>query len=188
MVRRTHPDGIQHQFWEDSYDSQFHADGRLLDPEVPYAPVAVQAYAYDALMLVARLHQDDAQRAHWMAIASRLQRRVLEEFWISDLETFAPAVVMNDSGPVPLRVVASSAGHLLPGRLLDGEDAAPYRNALVKRLLATDMLAPAGVHEIGDQRPLRAGVVPQRFRMACGHGSHRRGAASARLPQRGRRP
>src|SRR4029453_1778659 len=26
---------------------------------------SVQAYAYDALMLVARLHQDDAQRAHW---------------------------------------------------------------------------------------------------------------------------
>jgi glycogen debranching enzyme len=184
MVRRTHPDGIQHQFWEDSYDSQFHADGRLLDPEVPYAPVAVQAYAYDALMLVARLHQDDAQRAHWMAIASRLQRRVLEEFWISDLETFAPAVVMNDSGPVPLRVVASSAGHLLPGHLLDGEDAAPYRNALVKRLLATDMLAPAGVrtksatsarfapgsYHSGSVWPVDTGVIAEGLRR---HGFHK---------------
>jgi glycogen debranching enzyme len=144
-VRRSQPHGIQHQFWEDSYDSQFHADGRLLAPAIPYAPIAVQGYTYDALIVAARIEQDRDLAARWAEIASHLRRRVLADFWLADLETFAPAVVLDSSPPGPLRIVASSPGHLLAGRLLDGEDAAAYRNALVRRLLAPDMLASAGV-------------------------------------------
>ena len=47
-VRRAIPEGIRNQVWEDSGDSHYHADGSLFDVDRPYAPVAVQGYAYDA--------------------------------------------------------------------------------------------------------------------------------------------
>ena len=145
-VRREHPHGIANQVWEDSYDAYFCEDGKLLDPNVPYAPVAVQAYAYDALLQGAVLLSDDPRRAgHLRALAGLLRRRVLAEAWLPDLGTFAPAVILEPSPPTPVRVVASSAGHLLVSRLLDGPDVERQRAALAARLLAPDLLAPAGI-------------------------------------------
>jgi glycogen debranching enzyme len=144
-ICRAQPHGIQHQFWEDSYDSQFLEDGRLLDDGVPYASIAVQGYAYDALLAAARLVGDAGQALHRRAAAAHLRQKVLTEFWLPELGTFAPALVLDGAPATPVRVVASSPGHLLAGRLLDGVDAAPYRERLVARLLAADMLSTAGV-------------------------------------------
>jgi hypothetical protein len=70
---------------------------------------------------------------------------VLRDFWLPELETFAPALVLDGPTPTPVRVVASSPGHLLASRLLDGPEAAPYREALRWRLAAPDLLAGAGL-------------------------------------------
>jgi glycogen debranching enzyme len=144
-VQRAQPNGIQHQVWEDSYDAYHFEDGRLFDPAAPYAPVAVQGYAYDALLAGAELSRDPRRAGHLRAQATLLRRRVLRDFWLPDLGTFAPALVLEGSAPRPVRVVASSPGHLLATRLLDGPDAAAYREALRRRLAAPDLVAGAGL-------------------------------------------
>jgi glycogen debranching enzyme len=144
-VRRAQPRGLGNQVWEDSFDSQYDESGRLFDPDVAYAPVEVQGYAYDALLAGAALAENPTRVRHLRALASMLRRKVLSEFWLTDLGTFAPALVLEPSGTRPSRVVASSPGHLLASKLLDGEDAAAQRSALVARLLAADMLTPAGI-------------------------------------------
>ena len=113
-VLHQHPHGIANQVWEDSYDAYFGEDGQLLDPSVPYAPVAVQAYVYDALLHGAVLLDEDPRcAAHLRAVAGLLRRRVLAEAWLPELGTFAPALILHAEGTMPLRIVASSPAHLL---------------------------------------------------------------------------
>jgi len=71
---------------------------------------------------------------------------MLAQFWQPDLGTFASAVTVEvDGAQRPARVVASSAGHLLASRLLDGLDADRLRERLIARLREPDLLAAAGV-------------------------------------------
>ncbi|MDQ3810960.1 MAG: hypothetical protein M3336_11775 [Chloroflexota bacterium] len=150
-VRRANPGGIQNQVWEDSADSYYHADGMLLDPALPYAPVAVQGYAYDALITAAELLSAapgmlPLEPAWLRDRAAELRARVLSEFWLEDLGTFAQALSVGADGRLrPTRVVSSSAGHLLAGRLLAGADAAEQRRRLIARLGQPDLLAGAGI-------------------------------------------
>jgi glycogen debranching enzyme len=150
-VRRAGPNGIPNQVWEDSWDSHYHADGSIFDFTRPYAPVAVQGYAYDALLTAADL----LERApgmlpfdpEWIrGRADRLREQVLAEFWQADLGTFAQALTVEpDGGRRPARVVASSPGHLLASRLLDGPEAAEQRQRLIARLAEPDLLGGAGI-------------------------------------------
>lgn len=164
-VRRARPGGIANQVWEDSWDSHFHADGTLFDSTRPYAPVAVQGYAYDALLAAADLIEQspgplplspDAVRRRAMA----LRARVLAYFWQPDLGTFAQALTIEADGTTrPARVVASSPGHLLASRLLDGPDAAPFRERVIARFTEADLLAGAGVRTKSTTAPrFRAGA------------------------------
>lgn len=150
-VRRASPHGIPNQVWEDSTDSYHHSDGKLFDFTRPYAPIAPQGYAYDALLAAAdlldhapgRLPVETGPLRHR---AGRLRAQVLAEFWLQDMGTFAQALTIDaDGSHQAARVVASSPGHLLASRILDGNDAAQIRNALTARLTAADMLAGAGV-------------------------------------------
>jgi glycogen debranching enzyme len=93
-VCRAQPNGIVNQVWEDSPDSYFHADGSLLDVSLPYAPVGVQGYAYDALLSGAELLEAspgplpvDTHQLRQRAAA--LRSAVLEQLWQPDLGTFA---------------------------------------------------------------------------------------------------
>jgi glycogen debranching enzyme len=150
-VRRAGPHSISNQVWEDSWDSHYHADGSIFDFTRPYAPVAVQGYAYDALLTGADL----LERApgmlpfdpEWLrGRAERLRRQVLEEFWQADLGTFAQALTIEPDGSWrPARVVASSAGHLLASRLLDGPEAVAQSQRLIARLGEPDLLGGAGI-------------------------------------------
>jgi glycogen debranching enzyme len=150
-VRRAMPHGIPNQVWQDSPDSHYHADGSLFDFTRPYAPIAVQGYAYDALLIGASL----LERApgtlpfdpDWLrGRAAHLQSLVLEECWQADLGTFAHAMTVESDGQLkPARVVASSAGHLLASRILDGSAATNHRRRLVARLVEPDLLAGAGI-------------------------------------------
>jgi glycogen debranching enzyme len=150
-VRRAAPHGIQNQVWEDSFDSYYHADGSLFDVSRPYAPVAVQGYAFDALMTGADLLERSPGLlpfdAEWLQRrAWRLRERVLRQFWQADLGTFAQAMTVESNGQLrPARVVASSAGHLTASRLLDGRDVAAHRASLIARFSQPDLLAGAGI-------------------------------------------
>jgi glycogen debranching enzyme len=176
-VRRASPDGIPNQVWEDSGDAYYHEDGTIFDFTLPYAPVAVQGYAYDALLNAAALLGSDG--AALKARAADLRDRVLSEFWLPDLDTFAHALTFDaDGAPRPARVVASAAGHLLASRLLDGDDAAPRRLALIARLAQPDLLAAAGIrtksteaarfgpgtYHNGSTWPMDSGVIAEGLR------------------------
>src|SRR5205807_976704 len=183
-VRRWNEFGIVNQVWEDSLDSHYHEDGTALDPCRPYAPVAVQGYTYDALLGAADL-LDQAPgpllvaTATLRARAARLRWRVLRDFWQPDLGTFAMAMAAEDDGSLrPVRVAASSAGHLLASRLLEGADAAPKRVRLINRMLQPDMLSGAGIrtkstgaarfragsYHNGSSWPMDSGVIADRLR------------------------
>jgi glycogen debranching enzyme len=111
----------------------------------------VQGYAYDALLGAAELFEQapgpelisPARLRKW---AARLCEQVLTHFWQPDLGTFALALTVEPDGSCrPARVVASSPGHLLASRLLDGDDVRPIRERLAARLLEDDLLAGAGI-------------------------------------------
>jgi glycogen debranching enzyme len=145
-------DGIANQVWEDSGDSYYHADGRLLDFKRAYAPVSVQGMACDAMLGAADLLDGAStlglpiDTGHLRRRAADLRTRTLEHFWQADLDTFAQAVAIEPDGiQVPVRVVASSPGHLLATRMLDGDDVAAVRGRLAARMMEPDLLACAGV-------------------------------------------
>jgi glycogen debranching enzyme len=158
-VRRAGPHGIQNQVWEDSFDSYYHADGSLFDCTRPYAPVAVQGYAYDALQVGADLLVRSPGvlpfDAQWLrGRAWRLREQVLAQFWQPDLGTFAQAMTVESNGQLrPARVVASSAGHLLASTLLDGRDVAAHRASLITRLGQPDLLGGAGIRTKSTSAP-----------------------------------
>lgn len=158
-VQRATPNGIANQVWEDSIDSYYQADGQLLDTCRPYAPVAVQGYAYDALLaasdLLGRSPGPLPFEPTWLLRrAAALRQRVLADFWQPDLGTFAQALCVEPDGTLrPARVVASSAGHLLDGRLLEGLDAASKRQRLMARLAQPDLLGGAGIRTKSTSAP-----------------------------------
>jgi glycogen debranching enzyme len=164
-VCRASPFGIVNQVWEDSFDSYYHADGTLLDPGRPFAPVAPQGYAYDALLAAATLLDSAPDRlpADTSALrrrAASLRTKVLEEFWMPEAGTFALALEVRADGALrQAEVVASNPGHLLASQLLDGDDLAAVRDALAARFRGADLLAGAGVRTRSVSSPrFRAGA------------------------------
>jgi glycogen debranching enzyme len=177
-VRRSNPSGIANQVWEDSYDAYYHADGTLFDPAQPYAPVAVQGYAYDALLIGADLQGNADLRSR----AQQLRDRVLAEFWQPDMRTFALAFTFETPGAgTAACVVGSDPGHLLASRLLDGDDASEIRTILIDRLFEPDLLGGAGVrtksttaarfspgaYHNGSIWPMDNGVIADGLRRHC---------------------
>src|SRR5207248_6312762 len=100
------PAGIPNQVWEDSGDSYYDETGKLVDFEKPYAPIAVQGYAYDALESAAKI----LGKGELNARAAQLKKQVIDEMWLPDLSTFALALTFDGPPGIkgrPLRVVAS---------------------------------------------------------------------------------
>jgi len=127
--RRT-AEGLANQGWKDSWDSVFHADGRLA--EGPIALVEVQAYAYAAWLGAARIartlgHPARAERLE--ARAETLRRRFNEAFWCKELGSYALAL---DGSKQPCRVRASNAGHALLGGIVPAERAARVAATLLE--------------------------------------------------------
>ena len=213
------PDGIANQVWEDSSDSYYHEDGTIFDFTQPYAPVAVQGYAYDALLGVAEIleGEEDEETGDRLGTGGGAKARVecvlgggasrtggrrsatrfLRDFWQADLGTFALALTFDEpcvgSGGAsrrgrPARVIASSPGHLLASRLLDGDDVADLRARLIRRLLPGRSAGRRRhPHPRDRRRALQARQLPQRLDLADGQ-RRDRGRAPAPRPRRpGRR-
>jgi glycogen debranching enzyme len=158
-VLRGAPSGSRNQVWEDSSDAFYHSDGTPFDPAIPFAPVGVQGYAYDAMLSAADLLDQTSgpiafptNEIRWRA--NRLRELVLSNFWLPELETFAHAVTIEPDGLLrPACVVASSPGHLLASRLLDGAEVASIRQKLILRLVQPDLLAGAGIRTKSTNAP-----------------------------------
>jgi glycogen debranching enzyme len=127
---RASESGLLNQGWKDSFDSVFHADGRI--PRGPIALVEVQGYAfaaYKGLAALAGRRGEDQNAAHWTELAERLRKAVEEHFWMEERNFYALAV---DGEGKQCAVRTSNAGHLLYVGLPSPERA---------RLLATELLS-----------------------------------------------
>lgn len=115
-------EGLANQGWKDSFDSIFHADGRLA--EGPIALCEVQAYVFAAkrgMAHLARRLRDDALADGLERQAAALRERFEDRFWLDDLGCYALAL---DGRKAPCRVLSSNAGHVLFAGLADPDRAA----------------------------------------------------------------
>ena len=128
--RESH-DGLAQQGWKDSWDSIFHADGRLASG--PIALVELQGYAYAAQLgaagIAARLGHA-GRAAELEAGATRLRDAFDAAFWDEDLGTY---VIALDGEKRPCRVRSSNAGYALYTGI-----ARPERSAAVAATLLAD--------------------------------------------------
>lgn len=142
--QRAAESGLANQGWKDSYDSVFHADGRL--PKGPIALVEVQGYvfaAYRGLAALAARRGDEAGARRWRRRAETMRALVEERFWVEDLGTYALAV---DGDGQPCKVRASNAGHLLYVGL-----PAPERARMVaEQLLSASFHSGWGIRTLAD--------------------------------------
>ncbi|HXS26981.1 MAG TPA: amylo-alpha-1,6-glucosidase [Steroidobacteraceae bacterium] len=141
---RRSPNGLVQQGWKDSYDSVFHADGRLA--EGPIALCEVQGYAYAARLAGAELAT--ALGATELASALRHAARELRErfqnrFWCPEIGVYALAL---DGEKRPCRVRSSNAGQCLMSGIAASEHAA----AIVKSLGEEAFCSGWGVRTIAD--------------------------------------
>jgi glycogen debranching enzyme len=130
---RRSDSGLVQQGWKDSFDSVFHADGRLAEP--PIALCEVQGYAYAAwrgAALMAAVRGDEAAAASWNARAARLTAAFDAAFWCDDLGTYALAL---DAAKRPCRVRTSNPGHCLFAGLVGRERALAVAESLMSEWL-----------------------------------------------------
>jgi glycogen debranching enzyme len=121
--------GLSNQGWKDSFDSVFHADGRLADG--PIALVEVQGYVYQAKLLAAECARALGQDARADALereARALRRRFDEAFWCAEIGTYALAL---DGAKAPCLVRTSNAGHALFSGIARRDRARQVAEALV---------------------------------------------------------
>ncbi|MBR2686862.1 MAG: amylo-alpha-1,6-glucosidase [Aquamicrobium sp.] len=142
--QRAAASGLANQGWKDSYDSVFHADGRI--PKGPIALVEVQGYVFAAfrgLAALAERRDEPEQAAEWSRLAEALRERVEERFWMDDLDYYALAL---DGDGEPCRVRTSNAGHLLYVGLPSAERAAK----VAEQLLSASFHSGWGLRTLAD--------------------------------------
>ena len=121
--------GLSNQGWKDSFDSVFHADGRLADG--PIALVEVQGYVYLAKQMAAECARALGQEARAEVLereARALGRRFEEAFWCEEIGTYALAL---DGAKRPCRVRTSNAGHALYAGIARRDRARQVASALL---------------------------------------------------------
>lgn len=139
--------GIRNQGWKDSLNSVCWRDGSLVEP--PIGLVEAQGYSYDARVrmaeLLAGIGEEELPR-QLLQEAAELRRSFEARFWLES-EQFLAQALDRDGKPVP--VVTSNAGHCLWSGILSPEKAA----AIVRRLLAEDMLSGWGIRTMSSLEP-----------------------------------
>ena len=142
-VKKT-PNGLANQGWKDSFDSVFHADGRLA--EAPISICEVQGYVFAAKQAAARLAAAlgrIVQAQTWMEQAERLRERFEATFWCDELGTYGLAL---DRHKQLCRVRASNAGHALLCGIASPERAA----RVAQTLMSTDFFCSWGIRTVAE--------------------------------------
>ncbi|WP_425450204.1 glycogen debranching N-terminal domain-containing protein [Virgifigura deserti] len=140
-AKRT-PNGLANQGWKDSFDSVFHADGRLA--KAPIAICEVQAYVFAAKRAAATLAAalgKTVQSQTWKMQADRLRDRFESVFWCDELGSYALAL---DADKQSCRVRASNAGHALFCGIASEERAA----RVAATLTTPDFLSSWGIRTV----------------------------------------
>ena len=144
---RATDSGLQNQGWKDSFDSVFHADGRLA--EGPIALVEVQGYAFVAQRLAATCARSlgFGERATLLdQQATDLAARFEEAFWCEEIGTYAIAL---DGEKKPCRIRTSNAGQVLWTGICRADRAKIMADALV----SPDFFSGWGIRTLAQGEP-----------------------------------
>jgi len=141
------PVGYENMAWKDSGDSVVYPDGSLV--KGPKALCELQGYVYNAWVRMAEMfdalgNTDRAQRLR--AKAAALFERFNAAFWDEELGFYAYAL---DGEKKKVLTVASNVGHCLWSGIVPPERA----KAVVKRLMAPDMLTGWGIRTLSTDNP-----------------------------------
>ncbi|MDG4893464.1 amylo-alpha-1,6-glucosidase [Mesorhizobium sp. WSM4976] len=142
--QRAAESGLANQGWKDSFDSVFHADGRI--PKGPIALVEVQGYVFAAfrgMAALARRRGEFADAEHWEGRAEEMRVAVERDFWLDDMNFYALAI---DGEGQPCKVRTSNAGHLLFVGLPQPERA----KLVVDQLLSASFHSGWGLRTLAD--------------------------------------
>ncbi len=144
---RESEDGLANQGWKDSFDSIFHADGRLATG--PIALCEVQAYVYAAkkgAAVMGRMLGEHARADQLAEAAETLRERFEKAFWCEELGVYAIAL---DGEKRPCRVRTSNAGQVLVCGIASPERAA----RLAETLMTPEMFSGWGVRTVAADAP-----------------------------------
>jgi glycogen debranching enzyme len=141
---RNADDGLVNQGWKDSYDSVFHADGRLAEGTI--ALVEVQAYIVAARRSIARAAQElghEELAVRLVEGAERLAAAIERHFWCEELGIYGIAI---DGDGRLCRVRTSNAGHMLFANAASAERA----GRTAEELVAPGFLSGWGIRTVAE--------------------------------------
>nr|MCU0667408.1 hypothetical protein [Patescibacteria group bacterium] len=152
--RKEHKDSIIIQNWRDSGSSLVHLDGRQANINEYIAPLEVQGYAYDALVMSARLFEkyqlaSDVEVHRLRTVANTLRENLFSSFWMEEKQSFAMALDRDENhNPRLIKTPSSSQGALLDSRLfsdLDDELRYKYVGGIVKAVYNSNFITDVGI-------------------------------------------
>ena len=129
--KRLNPNGLQNQWWADSWDSMSDHAGRYPNFNQPIAALHVQALAYDALRGAADVYHEltggpdavhKSRAAKYEALADNIRQQLFTKFWKTDGEGgfFIVGLDRDDQGNYhQLDTKTAHMGLLLNSRLFD---------------------------------------------------------------------
>ncbi len=139
--------GIENQVWKDSKEFYVHADGQLANHRSHIASIEVQGYAYDALILAAKLL--NAQRYELQFKARQLRSEVIENLWMPEHEYFALGMDIGpDTKPRAIKTLTANPATLLDSNFFKGLESnsrQKYISGIVTMIFSKEFLTDAGI-------------------------------------------
>src|SRR5262249_25488895 len=128
--RRLSADGLDNQGWKDSFDSIFHADGRLAKGDIALFEGQGDVFAAKELAAGCARRLGLIDRARTLeSDAERLAENFEAAFWCPEMGSYAIAL---DGAKNPCRVRSSNAGQVLFTGLPANDRAVKVANTLMK--------------------------------------------------------
>ncbi len=141
---RNSKDGLVNQGWKDSYDSIFHADGRLAEGSI--ALVEVQAYVVAAkrsIAFAAKHFGFEKQAEKLLRDSDELAAKIEQFFWSEELGIYGIAI---DGHGELCRVKTSNAGHVLYSEAASADHA----RRVTQTMMSPDFLSGWGIRTVAD--------------------------------------
>jgi glycogen debranching enzyme len=145
--RARSPRGYENMGWKDAGDAVVYPDGSQV--KQPKALCELQGYVFDAWKRMAELYDFVGKRdraADLRRRATELQMRFEDRFWCEDIGSYCFGL---DSKKLPIKTIASNAGHCLWSGIASPEHAA----RVVKRLMQPDMWSGWGIRTLSSDNP-----------------------------------
>lgn len=154
--KHSNPRGIENQVWRDSWDSYFHANGKIANHRRGIASADIQCLAYDALLDAAEIYKRHLNKTREAAElrerAERLKQMILDIFWTDNKGGYFILGTDRDATGAlrKLEVRTSNMGHLLHSRLLAGNDPdlVKMRETVITQLFSNEFLCLNGIRTL----------------------------------------